>query len=75
MVTEMAPTFRANLTAPLIAQAKGRSTSGVQDVIGFMDAYDLTKDDMESILGKIFFVFEVQEATVHSKRAPECEYC
>ena len=54
MVTEMAPAYRANLTAPLIAQSKGQSETGVADVIGFMDAYDLTKDDMESIIGKIF---------------------
>ena len=54
MVTEMAPTYRANLTQPLIAQSKGRIDNGVQSVIDFMDEYDLTKDDMESILGKWF---------------------
>ena len=52
MVTEMAPTYRANLTQPLIAQSKGRIENGVQSVIDFMDEYDLTKDDMDSILGK-----------------------
>jgi len=50
MVTEMAPTYRANLVEPLVAQSKGRTADGVQDVINFMDEYDLTKDDMESIL-------------------------
>ena len=58
MVTEMAPTYRANLTQPLIAQSKGKTDNGVQSVIDFMDEYDLTKDDMESILGK-WYVFDL----------------
>ena len=52
MVTMFAPTFRENLTTPLIHQSKGSISDGVDKVIDFLDQYDLTKDDMESILGR-----------------------
>ena len=67
MVTEMAPTYRANRIEPLIAQSKGSNGDGVQNVIDFMDAYDLTKDDMDSIIGETQFYYYFRRDRIQMK--------
>jgi len=51
MVSLLGPTFRENLTRPLVDQSKGTNPNGVDQVIDFLDHYDLTKEDMDNILG------------------------
>ena len=51
MVSLLGPTFRENLTRPLVDQSKGKNPNGVDQVINFLDHYDLTKEDMDNILG------------------------
>jgi len=51
MVSLLGPTFRENLTRPLVDQSKGTNPHGVDQVINFLDHYDLTKEDMDNILG------------------------
>ena len=52
MVSLLGPTFRENLTRPLVDQSKGKNPNGVDQVIDFLDHYDLTKEDMDNIIGK-----------------------
>ena len=51
IVSLLGPTFRENLTRPLVDQSKGRNPNGVDQVIDFLDHYDLTKEDMDNIIG------------------------
>ena len=52
MVSLLGPTFRENLTRPLVDQSKGTNPHGVDQVINFLDHYDLTTEDMDNILGE-----------------------
>lgn len=50
MVALLGPTFRESLTRPLVDQSKGKNPNGVDQVINFLDHYDLTKEDMDNII-------------------------
>ena len=66
----LGPTHRENLTRPLVDQSKGKNPNGVDQVIDFLDHYDLTKEDMDNILGLLYeFLSSLLSAMSHSLRA------